>query len=41
MGNNHRHDSCGCLPHQIITVMKWVYVGYAGLKEPGREKEIV
>jgi hypothetical protein len=34
-GNNHRHDSCGC-PHQISTVMKWVYVGYVGLKEPGK-----
>jgi len=32
-GNNHRHDSCG-YPHQISTVMKWVHVGYVGLKEP-------
>jgi phage gp37-like protein len=35
-GNNHRHDSCGCRPHQIITVMKGVYVGYVGLKEPAK-----
>jgi phage gp37-like protein len=35
-GNNHRHDSCGCRQHQIITVMKGVYVGYVGLKEPGK-----